>query len=353
MKHIYWLEEVGKEHNDIVGKKCANLGELMRGGFRVPQGFALSLAAYDKFMKETGALDEIRRYLATFHADPDNPADMAKFEEASKAIREIVNSKRMPEDLEQEVRYCYRELCRRVGIENVPVATRSAGPVSHPGQYETYLYIKGEEEVLKNIIKVWSSTFNQRSLVARARLKLPLEYDPIGVAVITMVNAKAAGVMFTLNPLNGDRSKIVINASWGVGESVVSGEVTPDVWIIDKITMEVVQKTIAPKLIERVIDTEKGELIVRDTPPERVEASCLNEEEALELARIGKLIEQHYGVPQDIEWAIDRDLSFPQNVFMLQARPETVWSQRKAERVTSASSGLDYVTAIMKTGIRR
>ena len=247
MKWIYWFEELGKEHNDIVGKKCANLWEMTRAGFRVPPGFALTLEAYDRFMKETGALDEIRQYLSTFNADPNNMADMPKYDEASKVIRDIVNSKKMPEDMEHKVRQYYDELCRKTGISDVPVATRSAGPASHPGQYETYLYIRGEEEVVKNIIKVWSSTFNQRSIIARARSGLSLDYDPIGVAVVKMVNAKAAGVMFTLNPVNGDPSKIVIDGNWGLGESVVSGSVNPDEWEVDKVTLEIAKTTIPTK----------------------------------------------------------------------------------------------------------
>ncbi len=343
MKWIYWLEELGEEHNDIVGKKCANLGEMARAGFRVPPGFALSLDAYDRFMKETGALDEIRQYLATFNADPDNMADMPKYEEASKVIRGIVESKKMPEDMERKVRQYYGELCWKTGINNVPVATRSAGPASHPGQYETYLYIRGEEEVIKNIIKVWSSTFNQRSLVARARLGLPLEYDPIGVAVIKMVNAKAAGVMFTLNPVNGDPSKIVIDGNWGLGESVVSGSVNPDEWEVDKVTLEITRVTISKKLKEYVLDPNTGKPTFVDVPPERQNEPCLSEEEVLELAKIGKRLEEHFGTAQDSEWAIDEDLAFPDNIFMLQCRPEQVWSQKKKEAILGKKSGYDLL----------
>lgn len=352
-KWIYRFNELGKEHNDIVGKKCANLGEMTKAGFRVPPGFALTLEAYDRFMKETGAIEEIRQYLTTFSADPNNPADATKYDKASEVIRGIVESKAMPADMEDAINQYYDELCQATGISNVSVATRSAGPASHPGQYETYHYIRGSSEVIKNIIRVWSSTFNQRSLIARARLGLPLEYDPIGVAVLKMVNARAAGVMFTLNPLNGDPSKILIEGNWGIGESVVSGSVNPDEWVVDKITLEIIKTSVSPKLTEYVLDTKTGKTRFIDIPPERQNVPCLCEEEVLELAKIGKKIEEHFGMPQDTEWAIDNDLPFPENVFMLQCRPETVWSKKQAQGISGgATNGLEYMVKVAKTPVK-
>lgn len=341
-KWIYQFDELSKEHNDIVGKKCANLGEMTRAGFRVPPGFALTLEAYNRFIEETGAIEEIRQYLTTFSADPNNPADMPQYDKASKVIRGIVESKEMPNDMEDVIRQYYDGLCQMTGICNVPVATRSAGPASHPGQYETYLYVRGGSEVMGNIIKVWSSTFNQRSIIARARLGLPLECDPIGVAVLKMVNARAAGVMFTLNPTNGDRSKIMIGACWGLGETLVSGRVTPDEWMVDKVVLEIIKSTVSPKLQEYVLVPETGKPMFIDVPPDRQKVPCLSREEVLELARIGKAIEKHYGIAQDIEWAIDNDLPFPDNVIILQCRPEQVWNKQEAEpklRTTGSSQG--------------
>jgi len=329
-----WIfDDVGVEHNDIVGKKCANLGEMRRAGIPVPPGFALSLLAYDKFMNETGTIEEIRGYLKTFSADPENPADFPKFDKAAQAIRDIVESKKMPEDMEAVITQYYEELCRKAGVSDFPVAIRSAGTASHPGQYETFLHVSGTSEVMKNIIKVWSSTFNARSLIARARLGLPLESDPIGVAVLQMVNAKAAGVMFTLNPVNGDKSKISIGGNWGLGEAVVSGVVTNDQWLIDKVTLEIVERMVASKSLECILDPESGEIVYKDVPPERQTKPCLTDDELLELARHGKSIEKHFGMPQDIEWVIDKDLPFPQNVLFVQAREETIWSKKETESV--------------------
>lgn len=325
--------DIGKDFNNIVGKKCANLGEMRRSNIPVPPGFALSLQAYERFMKETRAIDEIREYLRTFDADPDNFAHFAEFEMAANRLRDIVESKHMPQQMAAVISKYYDELCEKVGLRDVPVATRSSGAASHPGQYETYLHVSGISEVLKNIIRVWSSTFNVRSLIARARLGLPLESDPIGVAVLKLVNAKAAGVMFTLNPVNGDPSKIAIGGNWGLGETVVSGEVTNDQWMLDKVTLEIIERNIAPKAHECVVDPETRTTVNKPIPPERKDKSCLNDEELNELAKQAKRIEKHFGLPQDIEWAIDRDLPFPNNVFFVQTRPESIWNKKQANSI--------------------
>ncbi|MEJ2097960.1 MAG: PEP/pyruvate-binding domain-containing protein, partial [Deltaproteobacteria bacterium] len=128
MEWIYRFDELGKEHNDLVGKKCANLGEMTRAGFRVPPGFALSLGAYDRFMNETGAIEDIRNYFKTFSANPDVASDMEKYDKASEDLRAIVEAKSLPQDMDDTLRWYYDELCRNTGIEDIPVATRSAGP---------------------------------------------------------------------------------------------------------------------------------------------------------------------------------------------------------------------------------
>lgn len=343
-KWVYWLDEVTKDQSDVVGKKCANLGEMSRAGFHVPCGFALSLDAYDRFMNASGALTEINTCLSSFKADPHDPAQLGKWGKVSEVVREIAETKPMPQDMQEIIAAYYEELCRRTGIADCPVATRSAGPASHPGQYETFLHIKGIPEVLRHIIKVWASTFNQRSLVARARTGYRLDFDPIGVAVLQMVNAKAAGVMFTLNPANGDRSKIMIDGNWGLGESVVSGSVTPDEWVVDKVVLEINTRIVSPKGLEYIVDPS-GNVIVSEVPPERQDIPCLTDNEVIELARGGKKIEQHYGLPQDIEWAIAHDLPFPENIFFVQTRPETIWStkQTKSKLKTTGDVTADVV----------
>jgi pyruvate,water dikinase len=342
-KWIYWLQELGQENNNIVGKKCANLGELMKGGFHVPPGYALSVDAYTRFMKETVATKRLLKYLENFKADPNNVADMAKYDKAAQDIREIVESIKMPPDMEKTVKEYYAELCRISKCENIYVATRSAGPASHPGQYETYLNVSGADDVVYNVIRVWSSTFNTRSIIARDRLHLPLHYDPIGVAVLTMVDAKAAGVMFTVNPVNGDESKVALEGGFGFGEAVVSGNVNPDRYLVDKITYEIDEKVISDKGSEFVLNPETKEMEYRELPKEKRNLPCLEDREVIELTKIAKKVEQHFGCIQDIEYSISRSLPFPENIFLVQARPESVWSKKKKESVLGKKTGMEML----------
>jgi len=342
-KWIYWLKEVGAEHNNIVGKKCANLGELTKAGFRVPPGFALGVEAYTRFMKETEATKRLRTFLSTFHADADNVGDTLKFEAASQEMRKIAESIRMPPDMEETVKKYYDELCRGAGCVNLYVATRSAGPVSHPGQYETYLNVCGAEEVARNVVRVWSSTFNTRSVIARARLGLPLHYDPIGVAVLTMVDARAAGVMFTVNPVNGDESKVAIEGGFGFGEAVVSGNVTPDRYLVDKVTLEIEERVISDKGCEFVLNPVTKEMEYRELPPDKRKLPCLEDREVIELTKIAKQVEAHFGAPQDIEYSISGSKPFPENIFLVQARPESVWGKKKKESVLGRKSGMELL----------
>ena len=161
----------------------------------------------------------------------------------------------------------------------------------------------------------------------------PLDFDPIGVCVLKMVHAKAAGVMFTLNPVNGDLAKITVGGNWGLGEAVVSGEVTTDHWLIDKVTLEIIHRAVASKTKEYLFDPERKAVIYKEVEAERKTNPCLSDEELFELSRQGKKIESHFGVPQDIEWALDKDLPFPENVLFVQARPEALWSKKQVKAI--------------------
>jgi len=315
-KWVLWFEELGQEHNDLVGRKCANLGEMTKMGLRVPPGFALSVEAYRDFMNMTGAVDEIRKYLAK-----SRPKDLKQFNQSSVKIRQIVQSKAMPGEMEGTIVSHYKELCRRCAAE-VAVSTRSAGPASHPGQYETYLNVVGELDLVDKIKKVWASTFNPRSLAFRSRKELPLESDPIGVAVLKMVNAQAAGVIFTADPNTGDTTRMIIEANWGLGESVVSGESTPDVYILDKAGLEIIEKKLGPK--SRYVTFKEVGVTEEELPPEKSGKFCLGDEEAREIGKLGKVLEEYFGVPQDAEWAVEEGKPFPENIILLQTRAEVI-----------------------------
>jgi len=349
-KYVLWIEELSKDDINVAGKKCSNLGEMYRAGLPVPPGFVLTLEAYKKFLKDTGLEEIIVEYLQKNILKLEKNVNM--FEEISAYITALMESKEMPGELKELIHEFYDHLCQRCALKEVSLAVRSSGPVSMPGQFDTYLNIRGLENIVKKIIKVWASSFNARAMAYRLQRGLPLESSPIGVALIKMVNARASGVMFTLDPLNGDRSRIFIEGSWGLGESLVSGQVTPDKFMLDKVTLEITKKKICSKEIELVYGPE-GDVIPREVPEERRNAPCLREEELLQLARYGKLIEKHYGVPQDIEWAIDADLPFPENIILLQARPETIWSkQSQAPVMETKGNAVEIIARRLMHGIK-
>jgi pyruvate,water dikinase len=321
---ILWFEELDQECNDQVGKKCANLGEMTKMGLRVPPGFALSLKTYEDFMSLTGADMEIREYLDNVGHGFEN---IQHFNDAGTELRRIVESKGMPQDMSEVILSHYQELCQRWNMEDMAVSTRSAGAASHPGQYETHLNVRGVPDVIEKIIKVWSSTFNPRSLSARKRAGAPLESDPIGVAVLKMVNARAAGVLFTADPNTGDRSRMIIEANWGLGESVVGGEAMPDVYTLEKESLEIIDKKLGTK--GKYITCKEMGVAEEDVPTEKSCTFCLSDDEAKEVGRLGKILESHFDVPQDTEWAVDQDLHFPESVVLLQTRPEIIAQQKK------------------------
>lgn len=324
-RYIFWFEELGQDHSKLVGKKCANLGEIAKLGLPVPPGFALTVKAYEEFLEKTNALQEIRNYLQRFSGGIES---IELFNEASKGIRQIVESKAMPEGMRKSILLSYDDLCRKCSMDDVAVATRSAGPVSHPGQYETFLNVKGKQDLLEKIIKVWASSFNPRSLAFRSRKGLPLESDPVGVAVLKMVNARAAGVVFSADPNTGDLSKMILEANWGLGESVVSGELNPDTYILDKESLQIRERRLGTK--KKYITFKEVGVVEDETPPDKRSSFCLKDEEAAEVGRLAVALEKHFGVPQDAEWAIDEDFPFPKNVILLQTRAAVIAQKKSA-----------------------
>ena len=314
-KWIYWYEELSSAQNELVGKKCANLGEMTGLGMKVPPGFAISVDGYEMFMEESGAGDEIRRYV---HDNRHLLNEVGKQVEASRTIRRFIEDKPMPDSMNAELHRHYQELCQKVGVESVSVAVRSSGAVSMPGQMETYLNVAGADEVTRKVVQVWSSAFTTRAIAFRLEQGMEMEKAPIGVAVLKMVNAKCAGVCLTVLPTTGDTSKIIVEGNWGLGESVVSGEITPDQFIVDK-ERGAFECTIGEKN-KMVCYTTTGTR-VSDVPEEMREKVCLDEKELQEIVRVSKNVEAHFNVPQDMEWVLDSDLPFPNNVYWVQTRP--------------------------------
>jgi pyruvate,water dikinase len=340
MPYILNFEDVDRSSLPLVGGKNASLGEMIRARIRVPPGFAVTTDSYLSFITDAGIKENIPDILSVL--DPD---DVESVNQASDRVQSLIMSAPMPEQISSAVAGAYAALCRKCTMESTPVAVRSSATAedlptaSFAGQQETYLWIQGAEQVIEKVQRCWASLFTPRAISYRIKNNFPHEKVLISVGVQKMVNARAAGVIFTLNPTDGDLSKVVIEGSWGLGETVVSGSVNPDKFVVDKVVMETTQRTISTKHIECVYDPDKEQVVNADVDADMQCACCLEDKEVKELAKLGKHIEEHYGRPMDIEWAIDKDFPFPENIFIVQARPETVWSRRKAKPVIGAKSG--------------
>jgi pyruvate,water dikinase len=334
-----------------VGGKNASLGELLKANISVPPGFALTTKVYDRFLDEGGIKEDIFRILKEVREE-----DVAKVERASQSIREMIEKTPISTELEDYVGEFYRQLSAECHVPAVPVAVRSSATAedlpdaSFAGQQETFLWIRGVDEVLTHIRKCWSSLFTPRAITYRVKMGFPHDKVSISVGIQKMVNSWTAGVMFTLNPATGDPSTISIDANWGFGESVVSGECTPDYFLVNKVSMEIVKKNISPKECIYTVNPETHSVERHEIPPERSQNQCIVDGDVIELAKLGVLIEKYYGKPMDIEWAIDKDMPGAGRVMIVQSRPETVWSQKKAgPQVKPKVSTLQFITASLKS----
>lgn len=319
---IFWFHELEAKDNVIVGKKCANLGEMAKRGLPVPPGFALSIVLYERFLEETGIGEKINRILENF-GELKAPK-VSLLDEISQKIRKIIDEQEMPKWMRGLILEYYKELCEKAGSERVSV--RSAGVESRPGMFETYLNVRGGEELLEKIKKVWSSAFTTRAIAYRINKGLSLTEDRLGVAVVKMINASSSGIGFTVDPISADLSKIIIEANYGLGEGVVSGGENVDRFILEKDSLTLLQKVIGKK--KRYVALKEVGVEWEDVPQQMQESSCLSEEEIKEVAKMAKYLEICFGHPQDIEWAFDKDINFPKNFFLLQTRNAKVAAKK-------------------------
>lgn len=340
MDYILNFENLDKSSLPTVGGKNASLGEMIKTGIRVPPGFAVTTDSYLSFITQTGIRDTILNVLSGLDQD-----DVDSLNRTSEAIQDLVLHAAMPDEIQMAIAEGYARLCETCGVTDVQVAVRSSATAedlptaSFAGQQDTYLCQSGADQIISSVRRCWASLFTPRAIDYRNKNNFPHEKVYISVGVQKMVNSRAAGVMFTLNPTNGDPSKVVVEGSWGLGETVVSGSVNPDKFVVDKVVMETSEKTISVKHIKCVYDPDGKGTIDVDVEADMQSRCCLEDREIKELVRIAKNIETHYGRPMDIEWAIDEDFSFPENIFIVQARPETVWSQRRKGPLIGNKSG--------------
>lgn len=325
MKYVVFFEELKKDDVAIAGGKGANLGELTRAGIPVPPGFVITSRTYDQFMKETGIYDEIMDILQALDVN-----DNKELQASSKKIKNIINGAKVPESIKTLIIEAYNALCHRIGKENISVAVRSSATAedlpeaSFAGQQDTYLNVKGEEDLIKYVRKCWASLFEARAIFYREENNFDHSKVYIAVVVQEMVEAEKAGVMFTVHPSTGE-DKILIEAAWGLGEAVVSGTVTPDTYWVDKKTDEILEYQVSEKNIMFQRDPE-GTTEQAPVPEQLKNKKVLNDDEILRLTNLGKDIHEHYNFPQDTEWAIAGD-----EIFMLQSRPVTTLGKIEGE----------------------
>jgi pyruvate,water dikinase len=340
--YILHFEDAAKNDHPFLGGKCAGLATLIAAGASVPPGFAVTTRAYVDMLAARGLRDEIAKRISRLSAN-----DVTGQATIAQDIQDLIKAQPIPSDVRDAIRTGYQTLCDREGQE-IPVAVRSSGTAedlpeaSFAGQGDTFLWTVGAEAVIDRVRDCWASLFTARAIAYRAKQGFGQLDLHMAVGVQKMVDARAAGVAMSLDPSNGDRSKIVIEATWGLGEPLVSGHITPDYFVIDKVLLEPVKRTIVPKLQELVADHAARRTVMRNVEEARVNQPSLTNAQLRAVASAVKSVEKTIGVPQDVEWAIDPQRQQDQGVVLLQSRPETVWTNKKTEAIPAKA----YATGI-------
>jgi len=337
--HVAWFEELGEGDRDVAGGKAVSLGRLTAAGIRVPPGYVITTSAFRQACTAFDPAGTIAQAVETLGTD-----DEAACRAVSAELRARVESAPLPADVETAILAAYRTLCGAESAEDAPVAVRSSATMedgsdaSFAGLQDTFLWVRGEAAVLDAVRRCWASLYSEPSIAYRRRLRLPESAMAMGVVVQQMVDARSAGVMFTRSPVTGDVSLIAISSSWGLGSAVVGGEVTPDEFVVNKITGELARQTISDKAIRHVPNRTTGGTTEEPVPQEQRELASLSGDEVKRLATLGREIERHYGRAQDIEWAICQNGDAETEIFLLQSRPETVWSSKETRLVETVSA---------------
>jgi pyruvate,water dikinase len=338
---IGWFADLTLADRPSVGGKGGSLGELTRAGIAVPGGFVVRTAAFEAFIGELERSAPLRARVEALPAE-----DLDAITALSSELVARVQQVPLPHVLRAALSDAHGMLC---GADaGSPLAVRSsattedAEDASFAGLQDTYLWVMGAQEVERQVRACWASLYSVPSIAYRRKQGLPEAGVAMAVVVQQMVDARCAGVMFTRSPTTGDRSVIVIEGAWGLGSAVVSGEVTPDRFVMGKITGEVTVRDIRDKHVRHVPLTGGG-TAEQETPAELREVPCLSDEQLQQLREVARRIEKHYGRPQDIEWAFDQQGALR----ILQSRPETVWSAREAAPVAAVKDNpLHHVMSV-------
>ncbi|MXR20130.1 phosphoenolpyruvate synthase, partial [Halobacterium bonnevillei] len=332
---VRWLEDIRADDIESVGGKGASLGELTDAGLPVPPGFVVTAGTYRRFIENAGIDDEL------FDAVDVDPEDSGALADAEAAAKDLILNTELPEEIRDGILSSYDELDDGTAF----VAVRSSATAedlpdaSFAGQQETFLNIT-REDLIDRVKRCWASLFTQRAIYYREEQGFEHRKVDIAVVVQKMVDAEKSGVMFTSHPSTGAHEAI-IEAAWGLGEAVVSGAVSPDNYHVDRDSGEVEDVAVADKKVMHVRDEDTGETVEREVPDERRERRVLSDEEIKALVTIGERVEDHYGEPQDVEWAMtDGD------IYMLQSRPITTINEDEDMTETTEESGEELVKGL-------
>ncbi|HTP21517.1 MAG TPA: PEP/pyruvate-binding domain-containing protein [Solirubrobacteraceae bacterium] len=331
-EYIRPLEQLSRNDEPNFGGKSANLGELLAADIPVPPGFAISTEAFRAFIHDAGLEKRIGSALSGVSA-----GDVDAIGRASRAISEAMRFAPIPAAVREQIGDYYGEL----GEDSPPVAVRSSAvgedsqDATFAGQQETYLWVRGTEHVCDAIRDCWVSLYSPPAISYRARLRDREAQPAMGVTVQIMVDAEVSGVMFTCNPVSGDPSMVAINSSWGLGLAVVGGEVTPDDFLVSKVTREIVREHIHPKQVQYVPDPAGMGAIRVSIDGDRREARSLEPADLERLVDVARRIERYFGCHQDIEWALPRGET--ERVLVVQTRPVTA-VPNKTEKPKPASA---------------
>ena len=341
-EHVSWFAEIGLNDRPHIGGKGGSLGELQRAGIAVPPGFVVRTGAFEHFVQALERKSPVRAPVESL-----NPEDLPAITACSKALRTRMEEAALPPDVLDEISSAHAVLCgddvRHAVAVRSSATTEDANDASFAGLQDTYLWVKDPSQMLRMVRSCWASLYSIESISYRRKRGYSEAGVAMAVVVQTMVDARTAGVMFTRSPTTGDRSVITIEAAWGLGSSVVGGEVTPDRWVVGKVTGEISVREISDKIIQHVPASAGGTETV-SVANELRRAACMSDEELQALRTIARKVERHYGCAQDIEWAVDRHTG---EILLLQSRPETVWSAKdSAPAARAAENPLSHVMSI-------
>ena len=342
------LDQLRGSDEPSFGGKSASLGELLNGGIPVPCGFAVPTSAFDETLRAAGLEGAAQDALAGVDVK-----DIEAVARASETIGNAIRQASLPAEFAQELAERYRELGARTGHDAPAVAVRSSAvgedsrDATFAGQQTTHLWVRGADELSIALRDCWASLYSTPAITYRARLT-DGRRPAIGVAVQVMVDAVVSGVMFTCNPVSGDPSMVAINASWGLGSAVVEGEVTPDDYMLSKVTGEIVREAVNHKDVQCVPRSDGRGTELVPVPERRRDERCLDERQLAELLALAGRVQRHFGCHQDIEWAIAHAGEEPDGVSVVQSRPVTALAKPSAP-----PAGQSAMSLVMSTfGVR-